>query len=183
MKFLREKLDQLEPLFHKGGKLERLYPIYEAADTFLYTPGEVTQGASHVRDGMDLKRMMIFVVIALTPCIFMACYNTGAQTHIVAKAAIESGIPAEEVVGELGWRGAIVNALGWDPASGGGLVYNLLHGLLYFGPVFLVTQIVGGSWEVLFCCIRKHDINEGFLVTGMLFPLTLPPTIPCSRFE
>lgn len=178
MRFLREKLDQLEPMFHKGGKLERLYPIYEALDTFLYTPGEVTKGASHVRDGMDLKRMMIFVVIALTPCIFMACYNTGAQTHAVAKAAVESGIAAEDVVAELGWRGAIVNAFGWDPADGGGLVTNLLHGLLYFGPVFLVTQIVGGSWEVLFCCVRKHDINEGFLVTGMLFPLTLPATIP-----
>ena len=178
MKILRDKLDQLEPLFHKGGKLERLYPIYEALDTFLYTPGEVTKGASHVRDGMDLKRMMIFVVIALTPCILMACYNTGAQTNEVAAKAVESGAAYADVVSELGWRASVVRLFGWDPASGGNLFYNFLHGALYFLPVFLVTQMVGGMWEVIFCCVRKHDINEGFLVTGMLFPLTLPATIP-----
>ena len=178
MKFLRDKLDQLEPLFHKGGKLERLYPVYEAIDTFLYTPGEVTKGASHVRDGMDLKRMMIFVVIALTPCILMACYNTGDQTHIAAKTAVESGMSYADVVAELGWRASIVKLFGWDPASGGNLFYNFLHGALYFVPIFLVTNIVGGTWEMIFSCIRKHDINEGFLVTGMLFPLTLPATIP-----
>lgn len=178
MKFLRDKLDQVEPIFHKGGKLERFYPIYEALDTFLYTPGEVTKGASHVRDGMDLKRMMIFVVIALTPCIMMACYNTGAQTNKVAQAAIESGVSPDDVISQLGWRATITSVFGWEPASGGNLFYNFLHGALYFAPVFLVTQAVGGTWEVLFCCIRKHDINEGFLVTGMLFPLTLPATIP-----
>ncbi|MEZ6130261.1 MAG: NADH:ubiquinone reductase (Na(+)-transporting) subunit B [Planctomycetaceae bacterium] len=178
MKFLRNTLDRLEPLFHKGGKLERLYPIYEAIDTFLYTPGEVTKNASHVRDGMDLKRMMIFVVIALTPCILMACYNTGAQTHIVAQRAVEAGVSPEQVVTDLGWRASIVRDFGWSPADGGSLLTNFLHGALYFVPVFLVTNIVGGTWEVIFGCVRKHDINEGFLVTGMLFPLTLPATIP-----
>lgn len=178
MKFLRNKLDQLEPLFHKGGKLERFYPVYEAIDTFLYTPGEVTAGPSHVRDGMDLKRMMIFVVIALTPCILMACYNTGAQTHLVAKQAVESGVDAEAVVTQMGWRAGIVKSCGWNPADGGNHLLHFLHGALYFLPVFLVTNIVGGTWEVIFCCVRKHDLNEGFLVTGMLFPLTLPATIP-----
>ena len=178
MKFLRDKLDALEPLFHKGGKLERFFPIYEAADTFLYTPGEVTKGASHIRDGMDLKRMMIFVVMALTPCILMACYNTGAQTHAVAEKAVAAGTAAEEIISQLGWRATIVSAFGWTHEGGGNLFYNFLHGALYFGPVFLVTQIAGGTWEVIFCCIRKHEINEGFLVTWMLFPLTLPATIP-----
>lgn len=178
MKFLRDKLDQIEPIFHKGGKLERLYPLYEAIDTFLYTPGEVTKGASHVRDGMDLKRMMIFVVIALTPCILMACYNTGAQTNLVAEKAIEAGVAAEDVVTQLGWRASIVSMFGWTPDGGGNLFYNFLHGAMYFAPIFLVTQAVGGMWEVLFSCIRKHEINEGFLVTGMLYPLTLPATIP-----
>ena len=178
MKFLRDKLDELEPLFHKGGKLERLFPLYEMADTFLYTPGEVTEGASHVRDGMDLKRMMIFVVIALTPCILMACYNTGAQTQAVAAQAVEAGATYEDVLSELGWRAVIVKQLGWDPGSGGNLFHRFLHGALYFVPVFLVTNMVGGAWEVLFSCVRKHEINEGFLVTGMLFPLTLPATIP-----
>ncbi|MEZ6123347.1 MAG: NADH:ubiquinone reductase (Na(+)-transporting) subunit B [Planctomycetaceae bacterium] len=178
MKFLRDQLDQLEPLFHKGGKFERLYPLYEALDTFLYSPADVTKGASHVRDGMDLKRMMIFVVIALTPCILMACYNTGYQTQLVAKKAIEAGISESGVLEQLGWRAGVVSSLGWTPGSVGNLFYSFVHGALYFVPVFLVTNIVGGSWEVLFSCVRKHEINEGFLVTGMLFPLTLPATIP-----
>ena len=86
MKVLRDLLDQVEPHFKKGGKLEKLYPAYEAADTFLYTPGEVTDGPSHVRDGIDLKRMMSMVVVALLPCVFMAMWNTGYQavsyTHL-----------------------------------------------------------------------------------------------------
>ncbi len=165
---LRKILDRLHPLFSKGGKFEKLYPLYEAGDTFLYTPGEVTQGPSHVRDGMDLKRMMITVVVALIPCIFMAMYNTGYQ----ANAAIEAGATA----GEGNWRTPIMEATaGFDSSS---FFSNLLHGALYFIPVFIVTNIAGGFWEVVFAVVRKHEVNEGFLVTGMLFPLTLPPTIP-----
>ena len=183
MKFLRNKLDQIEPLFHKGGRFERLYPVYEALDTFLYTPGIVTKGASHVRDGMDVKRMMIFVVIGLAPCILMACWNTGYQANtaaaeVLAQATAESAVTVESVVAELGWRAAVLQTLGWNPADGTGVFWNILHGALYFIPVFLVTNIAGGTWELLFSCVRGHEINEGFLVTGMLFPLTLPPTIP-----
>ncbi|NKB67007.1 MAG: NADH:ubiquinone reductase (Na(+)-transporting) subunit B [Candidatus Latescibacteria bacterium] len=169
MKLLRNLLDQAAPHFHKGGKLERLYPAYEMADTFLYTPGEVTSGPSHIRDGLDLKRMMITVVVALIPCIFMAMWNTGYQANLaLAQLGMSSAV---------GWRGVIIDILGigHDPAS---LVANIFHGSLYFLPVFLVCNIVGGTWEALFALVRKHEINEGFLVTGMLFPLTLPPTIP-----
>ena len=87
MKLLRSTLDKTAPLFEKGGKLEKLYPAYEAGDTFLYTPGEVTDGPSHVRDGMDLKRMMTLVIVALIPAIFMACYNTGYQANRGPRAA------------------------------------------------------------------------------------------------
>ncbi|MEZ6061172.1 MAG: NADH:ubiquinone reductase (Na(+)-transporting) subunit B [Planctomycetaceae bacterium] len=178
MKFLRNKLDQLEPLFHKGGKLERLYPLYEALDTFIYTPGEITRTASHVRDGMDLKRMMITVVVALIPCIYMACWNTGYQADTAARAVIQDGMSVEAYLQQMGWRESLLHGMGWDPAGGGNWLWHILHGALYFVPVYLVTNIIGGSWEVLFCCVRRHDLNEGFLVTGMLFPLTLPPTIP-----
>ena len=169
MKILRKFLDRLHPKFKKGEKYERLYPIYEAVDTFLYTPGEVTDAASHVRDSLDLKRMMITVVVALTPCIFMACWNTGYQANQVLTA---HGNP--EITG---WRGTFVAALGGgtDPDS---FWHNFVHGLAYFLPLYLVTMTVGGIWEVIFSCIRGHDITEGFLVTGMLFPLTLPPTLP-----
>jgi len=82
MKFLRSILDAQAKHFEKGGRFEIAYPVYEMADTFLYTPGTVTKGASHVRDGLDLKRMMMTVVVALVPCVFMAMYNTGHQAHL-----------------------------------------------------------------------------------------------------
>jgi Na+-transporting NADH:ubiquinone oxidoreductase subunit B len=178
MKFLRNKLDQLEPLFHKGGKLERLYPVYEALDTFLYTPGIVTKGAAHVRDGMDVKRMMIFVVIALTPCIYMACWNTGYQANSAAKSVIDSGMSPDDLIAELGWRASALKSMGWAAGSGGDWFWHVVHGALYFLPVVVVTFAVGGTWELIFSCVRGHEINEGFLVTGMLFPLTLPATVP-----
>lgn len=162
-------LDSVEPIFAKGGKLEKLYPLYEAIDTFLYTPADVTHGSTHVRDSLDLKRMMVTVVVALVPCILMALWNTGYQANL----AMESmGIAAKE-----GWRGAVIESLGVG-YSPGSFLANVVHGALYFIPVFLVCNLVGGAWEVLFSIIRRHDVNEGFLVTGMLFPLILPPTIP-----
>ncbi len=169
MKFLRNILDDLHPQFDKGGKLEKLYPLYEALDTFLYTPGEVTEGASHVRDGMDLKRMMVTVIVALVPCMFMAMYNTGYQAN--------SAMANMGVASAGGWRGAVMESLGLGFVASS-FLSNLIHGALYFVPVFLVCNIVGVVWEVLFASIRKHEVNEGFLVTGALFPLTLPPTIP-----
>ena len=81
MQFLRKFLDKQAPLFEKGGPLETFYPFYEANDTLLFTPGEVTKGDVHVRDALDLKRMMITVVVALLPCVFMAVYNTGYQAN------------------------------------------------------------------------------------------------------
>ena len=176
MKPLRAILDKVHPQFAPGGKLEKLYPMYEGVDTFLFTPGDVTKGASHIRDGMDLKRMMIMVVAALTPCIFMAFYNTGYQANLAISNLVENGIPAGDI-SAIGWRASVLSTLGveYNPNS---LIANLIHGALYFIPVFLVCNIVGGAWELLFCCVRKHELNEGFLVTGMLFPLTLPPSIP-----
>jgi len=169
MKALRKMLDQVEPLFHKGGPLEKLYAQYEMIDTFLYTPGQVTKGPTHVRDGIDLKRTMITVVAALTPCIFMAMWNTGYQANLAMQQM------GAATTGE--WRGIIIDILeiGYNPSS---VLANIFHGFLYFFPIFLITQMAGGLWEVLFATVRKHEINEGFLVTGMLFPLTLPPMIP-----
>ena len=169
MKVLRNFLDRQEPLFKKGGPLEGLYPFYEANDTLLYTPGEVTKGDVHVRDALDLKRMMITVVVALLPCVAMAFYNTGYQANLY--------------IGEYGasplhnWQEALYSAigLGYDHTN---ILANLIHGAIYFVPIFAVTFIVGGHIEVAFAIARDHEINEGFLVTGFLFPLTLPPTIP-----
>ena len=168
MQFLRNLLDKLEPKFHKGGKLEKLYPLYEATDTFLYTPPDVTKASSHVRDAIDLKRMMMTVVIALIPCVLFAMYNAGYQANL----AVSHGATPW-----AGWQTAIYTMLGFghDPAN---ILACLVYGAIFFLPVYAVTMIVGGHIEVLFAVVRKHEVNEGFLVTGLLFPLTLPPTIP-----
>jgi Na+-transporting NADH:ubiquinone oxidoreductase subunit B len=169
MKFLRNFLDRIEPTF-KEGKLKSLYTIYEAIDTFLYTPGETTKSEPHIRDSIDLKRLMSLVLVALGPCIFMAFYNTGYQ----ANAAIQNSASVSAIAV---WRTDVIQALGcgFDPHR---FLDNLVHGGLYFLPSYLVTMAVGGVWEFLFAAVRRHEINEGFLVTGILFPLTLPPTTP-----
>ena len=169
MKVLRQLLDAAEPHFTHGGKLEKLFPIYELIDTFLFTPADVTKNASHVRDGIDLKRLMITVAVGLIPCIFMAMWNTGYQANL---AMAHLGMESAD-----GWRGVIIDifGIGYDPTS---LLANLIHGSLFFVPVFLVCNMVGGFWEAIFASVRGHEVNEGFLVTGILFPLTLPPTIP-----
>lgn len=169
MKALRKFLDSQHHHFVGDGKLKRFYALYEAADTFLYTPGEVTKGSVHVRDGIDLKRTMVTVAMALMPCILMAMYNTGYQAQLALNSMGVSEIS--------GWRGAVFGMLGLNPDPSS-ILNCFLLGALYFVPIFLVTNLVGGLWEGLFASIRNHEINEGFLVTGLLFPLTLPPTIP-----
>lgn len=153
MKFLRDALDKAEPLFQKGGKLEKAYPLYEAADTFLFTPGTKTKSGPHVRDGLDLKRTMIMVVIALLPATLFGMWNVGFQFQ---RATLDWGLA---------------------PADASHLE-AFLYGALKFIPIYFVTIAVGGALEAVFATVRKHDINEGFLVTSLLFPLTLPPDIP-----
>lgn len=169
MKQVRALLDSAAPHFHKGGRLERLYPLYEAADSFFYTPGTVTKTGAHVRDAIDLKRMMILVVISTLPCVAMAMYNTGLQANLALD-------PAKLALLE-GWRHDVIRLLGvgYSPAS---LAANVIHGSLYFLPLYIVTMVVGLTWEVGFAIVRRMEVNEGFFVTGILFPLILPPTTP-----
>lgn len=165
---LRNILDKMEPHFHKGGKYENWYALYEAADTIFYTPGHVTKTAAHVRDAADLKRMMILVWACTFPAVFFGLYNIGLQANTAM-----AGMGMTEVDGV---RGAFLGALtGFDANS---LWDNILHGAAYWLPIYAVTFVVGGFWEVLFAMKRGHEVNEGFFVTSILFSLTLPPSIP-----
>ncbi len=168
MSRLRRLLDRIEPMFTKGGRFEKYFVVYEMVDSFLYSTPDTTRTAPHVRDGIDLKRLMIYVVVALIPCILWSWFNTGYQANL---ALAELGAVKE------GWRGGLLTALGigFNPGS---LFANMAHGFLYFLPIYLITVIVGGLWELLFATVRRHSINEGFLVTSMLFTLTLPPDMP-----
>ena len=165
---MRHYLERLRPLFTKGGRFEKYFAVFEMVDTFLYSPPDTTRTAPHVRDGIDLKRLMMYVVVALIPCILWSWFNTGYQANL---ALAQMGTVKE------GWRRELLAALniGFDAGS---IVSNTAHGFLYFLPLYLVALIVGGLWELLFATMRHKEINEGLLVTSMLFALTLPPDMP-----
>jgi len=169
MSFTRRFLDRVQPLFNAGGRYEKYYPLYEMLDTFLYTPSRVAQAAPHIRDGNDLKRIMIFVVLASLPAVVVGIYNVGYQANLAMQHLHITDI--------AGWRGWVLSQLGVAYDAQNALAC-FVHGLTYFLPIYIVTLVVGGFWEVLFSIIRKHDINEGFLVTSWLFVATLPASIP-----
>lgn len=167
MKKLNTLMEDLGHHFEKGGRFEKWYPLYEAFDSFLFGSSQTTSAAPHVRDGIDLKRIMTTVLVALIPCTLMALWNTGYQANLAMQAA--------EMAGPAGWRGAVMTLTGCDPSSSAS---NMLHGSVYFFPIYIVTMLVGSFWEGVFNIIRGHEFSEAFLVTGLLFTLTLPPTIP-----
>ena len=166
--WLRKLLDNVEPHFTPGGKYEGWYALYEAVDTIFYRPSSVTKGASHVRDGIDLKRIMITVWMATFPAMFYGMYNVGHQANEI--------LAVGDILAGEGWRiGMISMFAGFDPSS----IWDcFVHGAFYFLPIYMTTFIVGGFWEVLFASKRGHEINEGFFVTSVLFALTCPPDIP-----
>lgn len=150
MKFLHDILEKQKPMFQKGGKLEKLYYLFEAGETFMFSPASTAGNKGvQVRDAIDLKRMMMTVVIAMIPCLIWGIFNVGYQHHIA--------------IGE---------------ATSFFSIDNLLFGSRWVLPIVLVSYAAGGLIEAVFAVIRKHPINEGFLVTGMLIPLIVPPTIP-----
>ena len=147
MKALKRLFDTTRPHFESGGRLEKLHPLFDAIETVAFAPALPTAADAHVRDSLDLKRFMTFVIIALLPPFFYGIYNTGYQ------AAAASGLDA-------------------------GFVASMLRGAWIVLPMLIVSYAVGLFWEILFASVRGHKISEGFLVTGLLFPMTLPPTMP-----
>lgn len=168
---LKAYLEKIEPQFEAGGKHEKWYALYEAVATVLYTPGLVTKKCSHVRDAIDLKRIMIFVWMMTFPAMFFGMYNVGLQAH---EAILSAGATLPE-----GWRTDLFlltgGSLGGAETGWGSMMW---YGAMWFLPIYAVTFVVGGFWEVLFASIRKHEVNEGFFVTSILFALIMPATIP-----
>ncbi|MFL3655406.1 MAG: NADH:ubiquinone reductase (Na(+)-transporting) subunit B [Halioglobus sp.] len=163
---LRRVLDDMERHFQEGGRLQKWFAVFEVFDTFLYAPNSVTKSTAHVRDGIDLKRIMITVWLATFPAMFYGMYNVGFQ----AMEYMPDGFALE------GWRGSMVEMFGgYDGSS----IWNCLwYGALFFVPIYAVTFLVGISWEFLFAIKRGHEVNEGFFVTSVLFALICPPDVP-----
>ncbi len=168
---LRRILDYQLSLTAKGKPLARLRPLVEAVDTFLYEAPLNTKKHPHIRDALDVKRLMMIVVFALIPCTFMAVWNTGLQSFVYSsgdyKLMDEYLAGSQSIVGYFNF--ALKDARYLD---------ILKLGLIAFLPVMLISYAVGGLCEALFAVVRQHEISEGFLVTGILYALILPPTIP-----
>ncbi|MCR5536273.1 MAG: NADH:ubiquinone reductase (Na(+)-transporting) subunit B [Succinivibrio sp.] len=177
---LLDILKKFEPLFTKGGLLAWFYPLFEGTFTFLYSSGRVTSGKTHVRDFSDLKRIMIIVWFAVFPAMFYGWYNVGNQT-IMAIASLPNANDIANASYRLfsnDYHYAIIKLLGGCLSADAGLYSKFLIGAVYFLPIYIVTFAVGAFWEVLFCLVRKHEINEGFFVTSVLFALIVPATMP-----
>ena len=151
---IRSFIDKIKPNFVEGGKFAWLQSTFEAFETFAFAPNTVTTRGSHVRDAVDMKRAMITVVIALIPALLFGMWNIGFQTSIYA----------EEWPYELG------TAASWW--------YCLWFGFLRMLPLIVVSYAVGLGIEFMFAQIRHHEVNEGFLVTGLLIPMIVPVTTP-----
>ena len=177
---LLDLLKKYSLLFTKGGLLSWFYPLFEGTFTFLYSSGRVTTGKTHVRDFADLKRIMIIVWFAVFPAMFWGLYNVGNQTV----GAIATLPNAQEIASTCyslfsgDWHYAIAQLLGASLGSDAGVYSKMIIGAVYFLPIYIVVFAVGGFWEVLFCLIRHHEINEGFFVTSIVFALVVPPTMP-----
>lgn len=149
MKPVRNFLDKVKPNFEKGGKLEKFYPAFNAFETFLFVPEHTApRNGAHIRDAIDLKRTMILVVLSLVPCLLFGIWNVGYQHY---------------------------KALGMFDAS---FLDNFIFGARKVLPIVVVSYVTGLTVEFIFAIIRKHTINEGFLVSGMLIPLVMPVDVP-----
>ena len=144
---LKKLLDRSEKHFTGSGKFNKLAPLFDATKTFFFFPSPKTRHRPFVRDNLDLKRFMSFVLIALLPVLVFGIYNTGFQSGLAQGKSFT-------------------------------LIQSFLTGLRYVLPIIIVSYGVGFFWEIVFAVVRRHNISEGFLVTGLLFPLTLPATIP-----
>lgn len=147
MKFLENMVRKMEPSFKEGGKLHKFHPVYDGLATFLFTPDHTTHKGAHIRDGIDLKRTMVTVILALVPCMIFGMWNVG-HWHYLATG--ETATMAQKFV----------------------------YGLIQVLPIIVVSYGVGLGVEFAFCIAKGHQIQEGFLVSGLLIPLVMPPDVP-----
>jgi len=166
---LKKFIEDIEPQFEKGGKFEKFFPLYEALATALYTPGYVNKGKTHVRDSIDLKRIMITVWLAVFPAMFWGMYNIGFQ----AADALAAGYALPNT-----WQVGLFEMLGGSLSADSNWFSMMFYGAMFFMPIYIVTFAVGIFWEILFASVRGHEVNEGFFVTSILFALIVPATIP-----
>ena len=158
--------NKIKPRFISGGSMEKFFPLYEAIENFIFSSKEKTSNPIHVRDAIDIQRIMVIVWLAAFPAMFFGMYNIGDQT-----------LEYLSLIGSTNsndWHHQIINLIGYNNSW----TNKLWIGAIYFIPIYIVTFTVGILWELLFAVIRKHEINEGFFVSSILFALSCPPDLP-----
>lgn len=168
---LRKFLDYQLSLTDKGKPLHKLRPLVTAGDTFMYEAPVNTSRGPHIRDAIDVKRWMLLVVVALIPCILWAIWNAGLTSIVYSSG--DANFLNEYLTTTTTWKGYLEFA-----AKDSRYLSFIKEGLAILIPLAIIVYAVGGLWEALFATVRGHEISEGFLVTGILFVLILPPTIP-----
>ena len=167
MKFLRNLFDDAKPSFSKGGAAEKYFPIFDIFENLFFLSRNRTKNPIHVRDALDIQRMMVIVWLATFPAMFFGMYNIGNQS-LEYLALINTQNTGD-------WHHYLVNIFGYEPNS---FINKIWFGAVYFIPIYATIFLVGISWEILFAIIRKHEINEGFFVSSVLFALSCPPDLP-----
>jgi len=151
MKFLEDLIERVGVHFKEGGKFSKWYQAYRAFEVFLFVPPDVTEDGSHIRDANDIKRTMTAVIKALIPCVLFGIWNIGHQHYV---------------------------AIGQYTGITDGFLPKFLYGLGKFLPILIISYAVGLTIEFIFAVVRNHPVSEGYLVSGLLISLIVPPTLP-----
>ena len=149
---LKAFLEKIEPDFEAGGKYEKWYALYEAAATIFYTPGTVNKSTTHVKDSVDLKRIMIMVWMATFPAMFYGMFNIGQQAHL----AILEGASWADTASAF-WQAGLFEMLGGQLNADSTWLGMMMYGACFFVPIYATVFVVGGFWVVLFASFCKHD--------------------------
>jgi Na+-transporting NADH:ubiquinone oxidoreductase subunit B len=174
VQFLRNLVEKQKTLYHaKDSKFHKVWPLFDAFETFLFAPDH-RSGTSrvHVRDYVDLKRVMNTVILAMVPCLLWAIWNAGVQ-HFAAIQAMK--MAPEAYANTLGW---LQSLLGGPDLAALTPLDNVVFGLQRMLPILVVSYGVGLGIEMMFSCVRKEEVSEGYLVSGMLIALIVPASIP-----
>jgi Na+-transporting NADH:ubiquinone oxidoreductase subunit B len=179
VQFLRNLIEKQRKLYHaKDSKFHKLWPLFDAFETFLFAPDQrATRARVHVRDYVDLKRIMNTVIIAMLPCLLWAIWNTGAQ-HFAAIGAMSAGGEVAMDQYTTGWLQSLLPGLFAPNAADPSAFDKVVFGLQRMLPLLIVSYGVGLGIEMAFCVIRKEEVSEGYLVSGMLIALIVPASIP-----
>ena len=167
MKGLRNYINSIKPNFVGEGKYSKWFPLFDAVENFVFSTQTKTSNPVHVRDGVDIQKIMVIVWLSTFPAMFFGMYNLGAHS-----------LEYLESINQLNtgdWHHYLVSLVGYDSSS---FISKLWFGACYFMPIYIIVFVVGIGWETLFAVVRKHEINEGAFVSTVLFSLSCPPDLP-----